>query len=300
LLSLLCVTCGLSWKSLFEPLTHTLVQCFLKSDNFELRSSSLEAFCICCFVYADESQINSCLKLLEQIIVNEDKLPNDKETSCYFQSALDMWCLMMTFVDSDVIIDEIIPSHVVGIVDLLSCDDLNVRLAAGEALALLCNTVSKKEEEYTPYFWNGYFDVESVVILLQSTDAHLQRKVSKKDREKQRHGFKDTLAALNEGSSPEVTMTINAQHFSFDDWKSIKRLSCFRHLLGTGFQTHMQHNPLISDIFNIIITQQRPVQKSEKQLHMALNIAEAKDRTQRIRAGRNAKIKRSFEGADQE
>jgi len=253
-------------------------------------------------VWADEFQINSCLKLLEQIIVNEEKLPEDKETSCYFQSALDMWCLMMTFVDSDVIVDEVIPSHVAGIVELLSCDDLNVRLAAGEALALLCNTVSKKEENmnYSPYFWNGYFDVEEIVSLLQSTDAHQQRKISKKDREKQRHGFKDTLAALEEGTSPIVTMTINAQQFSFDDWKSIKRLSIFRHLLGTGFQPHMQNNPLLSDIFNIFISQQRPVQKDEKQLNMALNVAEAKDRTQRIRAGRNAKIKRSFEGADQE
>jgi len=127
-----------------------------------------------------------------------------------------------------------------------------------------------------------------------------KEKLVKKDREKQRHGFKDTLAALEEGTSPIVTMTINAQQFSFDDWKSIKRLSIFRHLLGTGFQPHMQNNPLLSDIFNIYISQQRPVQKDEKQLNMALNVAEAKDRTQRIRAGRNAKIKRSFEGADQE
>jgi len=96
-------------------------------------------------------------------------------------------------------------------------------------------------------------------------------------------------------------MTINAQQFGFSDWKSIKRLSSFRHLLGTGFQTHMQHNPLLSDIFNISIFPQRPVQKAEKQQAMALNVAEAKDRTQRIRAGRDAKIRReSSDGADQE
>jgi len=265
LLSLLCITCGTSWKPLFETLSQTMIQYILKSDHFEVRSAYLEAFCICCFVWVEEYLTKSCLGLLEQIIVNEEKVPVDKDTSCFFQSVLDMWCLIMTLVEDETIVDEFIPSHIGGIVDLLSSDDINVRLAAGEALALLCNTVAKTEEGYTPYFWNGYFEVEEIVYLLQSTDAHQQRKINKKDREKQRHGFKDTLAALEEGTSPRVTMVINGQHFSFYDWKSIKRLSSFRHLLGTGFHTHMQYNSLLSDIFNIRISQERPtVLKSEK------------------------------------
>jgi len=96
-----------------------------------------------------------------------------------------------------------------------------------------------------------------------------------------------------------VTLTINTQQFTFSDWKAVKRLSSFRHLLGTGFHTHMQYNSLLADIFDILPQHAPIAQKSDKQQAMAVNLAEAKDRTQRIKAGRYAKVKRSDDGADQ-
>jgi len=165
---------------------------------------------------------------------------------------------------------------------------------------ILLQKLKKQKKKNTPLFlFNGYFEVDSVIDLLRSSDAHQQRKINKKDREKQRHGFKETLSALQEGKSPRITMTICGQQFVFDDWKSIKRLSIFRHLLGTGLQIHLQHNPLLSAIFNISISQKPSVQKSDKREAMALNAAGAKDRSQRIKANRNAKVKRT-DGADQE
>jgi len=155
-------------------------------------------------------------------------------------------------------------------------------------------------QEYSSHFFNGYFDVVAITELLQSTNVHQHRKIKKKDREKQRHGFKDTLSALQAGTSPTVTLTINGQQFVFSDWKAVKRLSSFRHLLGTGFHTHMRHNKLLSDIFDITIQHTPIIQKSEKQNAMAANLAEAKDRSQRIKAGRYAKAKRSDDGADQQ
>jgi len=294
LLSLLSLISGPTWKSFYQQFSSTLIQGTLKSDSFDVRSACLETLCICCFVWTDEeSDTDECLKLIQKVILNEEGIQISKENSCYFQSGLDMWCLMMTVMDDNTIVDEFLPNDIESILNLLRCDEINVRLAASEALALLCNTVAiteeEKEEKYTQFFFNGYFDVDAVKEMLQTTDLHQERKINKKDREKQRHGFKDTLSALQEGTSPTVPMIIGARQFSFSDWKSIKRVSTFRNLLDTGFQTHVQYNPLLSSIFDI----SHNTPKLDKLVPQ--NSAVAKDRSQQKKAGRYAKMKRSEE-----
>jgi len=147
-LGLLCIISGNSWKSLYEQFTPVLMQYIQKSDNFDLRSACLETLCITCYVWVDEeAQTDICLKLLQNIIINNEDIPINKDTSGYFQSSLDMWCLMVTLIDDNAIVDELLPNDIGGIINLLMCPDINIRLAAGEALAFLCNVVSKTEEE---------------------------------------------------------------------------------------------------------------------------------------------------------
>jgi len=295
LLSLLCITCGSSWKSLYDIFAPILVEDILKSENFEIRAVSLEVFTIIHYVWKDEQPGSSaCLKLVQSILNNSDELEVDKKTSSFFQTALDMWCLLMMKLDNQDIVDEILPNDISNIITLLESEDVNVRLAAAEALGLLCEVVRKTEEEkqetYTKYFFAAYFDVEDVLNILQSTSLHQQRKVNKKEREKQRHGFKDVLSSFQNGTSPTVVTTINEQEFVFSDWKSVKCLGSFRHLLGTGFQTHMQNNSLLCSILSVNVSQQQSVSKLEKRHAMSLVAGEAKDRSQRRNAKRLAKL----------
>jgi len=295
LLCLLCITCGTSWKSLYELFAPSLVEDIVKSDNFEIRAVSLEVLTITHMVWADEQSSSSVvLKLVQDILSNSGDLEVDKKTSSFFQTALDMWCLLMTKLDDQDIVDEILPNDISNIVTLLQSEDLNVRLAAAEALGLLCEVVRKTEEEkhepYTHYFFTSYFDVEDVLNTLQSTSLHQQRKVNKKDREKQRHGFKDVLSSLQYGTSPTVITIINDQEFEFLDWKSVKCLGIFRHLLATGFQTHMQNNTLLCSILSVNVSQQQSLTKSEKRHAMSLVAGEARDRSQRRNAKRLAKL----------
>jgi len=293
LLSLLCITCGASWKSLYDIFAPILIEDILKSENFEIRAVSLEVLTIAHFVWKEE-QLGSCLKIVQDILSNSEELEIDKKTSCFFQTALDMWCLLMMKLDDEHIVDEILPNDISNIITLLESEDVNVRLAAAEALGLLCEVVriteEEKQETYTHYFFAAYFDVEDVLNILQSTSFHQQRKVNKKEREKQRHGFKDVLSSLQNGTSPTVITTIKDQEFVFLDWKSVKCLGIFRHLLATGFQIHMENNPLLCSILSVNVSQQQSLSKSEKRHAMSIVAGEAKDRSQRRNAKRLAKL----------
>jgi len=92
-------------------------------------------------------------------------------------------------------------------------------------------------------------------------------KISKKDREKQRHSFKEVLHTFETGESPTEELTVSGNKFVFSNWTYIKRLQVFRNILGSGFLLHLKYNILISRPLNINIeTVDKTTAKNEKKL----------------------------------
>jgi len=206
-----------------------------------------------------------------------------------------MFCLLLTRLDKSLIVDEYL-SSLEYIVTFLSSDyEIDLRLAAGEALALLVSIVyeveTQNEGEYTINYFNGYFDVPDVVDLLQTTNEIQNRKISKKDREKQRDTFKEVLNTLQTGKSPIEQITVLGNKYTFSNWTEIKRLQTIRNILGSGFLFHIQNNQLISDQLDIKLLHNTNSLKTEKQ-KSGYNSTEEKDRTVKRNIGRVVKLKK--------
>lgn len=87
--------------------------------------------------------------------------------------------------------------------DLLSHEDVDVRIAAAETLALIASVAARQAdaegEEYSPYSaFNGFFDVQDALEALSNPNSTEvgSKKVSKFERAKQRRGFKGLLQAF--------------------------------------------------------------------------------------------------------
>jgi len=232
--------------------------------------------------------------LLEYI--SEKSITASKENAYFLQTCLDMWCLLITRVDKHIVVDEYL-SSLEYIIRYLSSDyELWLRLSAAESLALLASIVydneNSNEREYSKFYFNGYFDVMEVVDILQTTNEVQNRKISKKDREKQRHSFKEVFHTIETGESPTEELTVNLNKFYFSSWTDIKRLEVFRNILGSGFLLHLQYNPIISRLLGIRIEPvDKTTLKSDKQIRMVYSSAEEKERTVKRRTGRNNKLK---------
>ena len=89
--------------------------------------------------------------------------------------------------------------------------------------------------------------VEAVEILASEYD----RSKGKKERKEQRSVFRDIVATVSEGQSPECQMTIRNESLTFETWASILQLNFIKSVLGPGFQHHFRNNSLIRDIFQL-------------------------------------------------
>jgi len=154
----------------FEPL---LKRNITKCETYNAKTANLETLCWCWFLTSEDSDIKSHIAYLEDFI-NEKSFSITRESAWFFQSCLDMWCLLLTKLDKSLVVDEYLDS-LNTLVQLLTSDyDIYVRLAAGEALALVVSIVSQietdNERDYSKFYFNGYFNVKQVIDVLQTTD----------------------------------------------------------------------------------------------------------------------------------
>uniref|UniRef100_A0A7S3QK82 Interferon-related developmental regulator N-terminal domain-containing protein n=1 Tax=Dunaliella tertiolecta TaxID=3047 RepID=A0A7S3QK82_DUNTE len=107
-----------------------------------------------------------------------------------------------------------------------------------------------------------------------------------------RSAFRSVLAVVEHS---QVTPTkIKLQHgdtLVVDTLRGNVSLSAFRKMLAGGFQVHLQHNPLLHEVFDFKPSQSRPERMSaqEKRYYRSPNSAAAKSRTADRKGGRQAK-----------
>jgi len=294
IINLLFANFGVKWKSGFKKFEPLLKNNIENSPHFTIKTASLETLCWCLFLIAEETEINTTIQYLLEFFT-EKSISISKQSAVFFQQCLDMLCLLLTRLDKSFIVDEYLSSLEYIVIFLSSDYEINLRLAAGEALALIVSIVydveTENEEEYTINYFNGYFDVPDVVDLLQTTNEIQNRKISKKDREKQRDTFKEVLNSLQTGKSPIEQITVLGNKFTFSSWTDIKRLQTIRNILGSGFLIHIQNNQLISDQLDIKLSHNTNSLKTEKQ-KSGYSSAEDKERTVKRNTGRVVKLKR--------
>ncbi|CAG9856200.1 unnamed protein product [Phyllotreta striolata] len=141
--------------------------------------------------------------------------------------------------------------------ELLESPHLDVRMAAGESLALIYELGREENANF-----EDEFAVEIAETLKQlATDSHKYR--AKKDRKQQRATFRDILQFFEDDVVPELSIKFAKETLVLDTWCRRKQYETLCAILGPSINIHLSDNDLVRDIFEILL----PAPSNELPVH---------------------------------
>uniref|UniRef100_A0A2K5QSP7 Interferon-related developmental regulator N-terminal domain-containing protein n=1 Tax=Cebus imitator TaxID=2715852 RepID=A0A2K5QSP7_CEBIM len=209
--------------------------------SIQVRQTCATCFGVCSFIAADDiTEPYSTLECLENIFTKS--YLKEKDTTVIYSapnsvlpiSSLLAWTLLLTICP----INEVkknLEMHFQKLPSLLSCDDVHLRTAATESLALLFELARGIESDVF------YEDMESLTQMLRALATDGNKHQAKVDQGKQRSVFRDVLRAVEERDFPTETVKFGPERIYIDCWE----------VLGSGRQYHLQSNEFLPNVFEL-------------------------------------------------
>ncbi|PRP76904.1 asparagine-linked glycosylation protein 11-like [Planoprotostelium fungivorum] len=239
-------------ESIFTDLKPTFIEMINNPAlDSSVRAAACGAYSLTNFVSSsDETETIDILPLFRSQF-------SAKESDVLLEtSSLDAYSLLVTTLEDQYIYDNLLPEHTLDVVDQLQSSDIQVRIAAGQLLALFFEVGRIVEgEEFDLYKFSYYcnIDLEGLLDTLNQLVSDKSKTKTKKDKVKQKEPFKDIVASIEHGQVPEETLFILHQRIYFSHWTQLIQLDVLRKYLGTGLQSHFETNFLLHDIFDVNI-----------------------------------------------
>ncbi|XP_070611600.1 interferon-related developmental regulator 1 isoform X2 [Erythrolamprus reginae] len=241
---LLCIQLGAGIES--EEVFKTLAPLLKKilcdvSANMKARQASATCLGVCCFIATDNiMELYLTMECLENIFTKsyqkertQDGISSTHNHGLYI-SALLAWNLLLTICPMNEVKKKL-EIHLHTFPNLLSYDDVNMRIAAGETLAVLFELTRESDEE----FFNEDMELLTQKLKALATDGNKHR--AKVDKRKQRSVFRDVLRTIEEHDFPTETVKFGPERMYIDCWVKKQTYNTFKEILGSGMQYHLQH-----------------------------------------------------------
>lgn len=282
-LSLLCIQLGNEIEGDFKDV-HSLLLTVL-SDNtaaVQARSECAMTLAISSFLTCtDISIVEDTMIALENIFKasyrkGDKTIPNHPpQITKLHACALSSWSLLIS-IAPNFSVQKKIEQHLSRLSDLLESPDVELRIVAGETIALLYELAREDNEDY-----EGDDMCELCATLKTlATDSHKYR--AKKDRKMQRSSFRDILRGVEEGDVPDLSIRFGRESIDIDSWTRRKQYDSLCQALGSGVNQHLQDNIVVREVFGLgpaIPSSSMPSQKASKWERSHYNAAVFKART---------------------
>lgn len=271
------------------------------SVNSIARSKCCTALGLVSFLAGGEmGEVVEHMRILETIFAasyvrGDDTVPNlGDDAGTLHAAAIGAWGLLFTLMS---------PSEVystwgtktsgspslVQLAGLLSSRHLDVRLAAGEALAV----IFELGRDYNEDFAEDY--IPDLVLLLRELAKDSQKFRAKKDRKQQRATFREILSHIEEDEPSDENIRFGKEVLTLSSWAKRKQYDALCTVLGPGINIHLAENELLRDIFELgdrIYTNEVVQIKQTKMERNMINAAAFKART--ISRGKNRDKRSDF------
>ncbi|EPS61999.1 hypothetical protein M569_12794, partial [Genlisea aurea] len=222
-------------------------------------SELLECLAVNTFVGGDEpEQTEKSMQIMWQV-ANPKLRPNvatPKPVPSVIATAISSWSFLLTTLDSRALHPKSWQESVYFLSTLMDKDDKLLRIAAGEALALIFEMGSLEKfcgDNKTPppgeipteddsrktVHIHGLKNKVLNQVRGLSTEAG-GKGSAKKDLNNQRNTFRDILDFLEDGYVPESSTKIGGDTVHISTWAQFIQLNFLKHFLGGGFVMHMQ------------------------------------------------------------
>ncbi|KAM6470327.1 interferon-related developmental regulator 2 [Python bivittatus] len=253
-LTLLCLQMGSGpeGEEVFRSLKPLLITILTDSSaSLVARQSCATALGMCCYIAAaDKEDLVSCLVCLEGIFgssCSKDASLAPSHHSPLLQilhcNALQSWSLLLTICPSTQI-KKILDDHLPKLPLMLSSDNVNLRIVAGETIALLFELAQDIEDFF-------YEDTDLLCTKLKALATDSNKYRAKTDRRKQRSIFRDVLHYIENGECHEETIKFGLECMYVDSWARRRTYNAFKEALGSGVRHHLQNNELLRETFEL-------------------------------------------------
>ncbi|XP_072257625.1 interferon-related developmental regulator 1 isoform X2 [Pyxicephalus adspersus] len=217
-----------------------------KSASTQARQACATYLGLCCFIAAEDIEdLYGTMECLENIFAKQYRSEAGTENcSALHIQALQSWTLLLTICHTSEAKKKI-DIHLPKLPRLLSCGDVNMRITAGETLAVLFEMAREADADFY------YEDLEPLTQTLKSLATDCNKHRAKVDRRKQRSVFRDVLRAVEDGSFSTEMIRFGREHMDIDCW--VKRLTydVLKELFGSGMQLHLLTNGFLRSIFDL-------------------------------------------------
>ncbi|KAM5303317.1 interferon-related developmental regulator 1 [Glossophaga mutica] len=219
--------------------------------SVQARQTCATCLGVCCFVATDDiTELYATLECLENVFSKcylqekDASLVRSGPHTVLHISSLLAWTLLLTICPISEVKKKL-ETHFRKLPGLLSSEDVDLRIAAGESLALLFELARGVESDFL------YDDMDSLTQMLRAlaTDGNKHR--AKVDKRKQRSVFRDVLRAVEERDFPTETVKFGPERMYIDCWVKKHTYDTFREVLGSGLQYHLQSNEFLRNVFEL-------------------------------------------------
>lgn len=285
----------------FPPLSQAL-----KSGTESSKISLLECLAIITFVGGnDPEQTERSMQVMWQVV--HPKLSSNvvavKPSGPVISAMVSAWSFLLTTVDGWKLNPKDWQESLSYLSSLLDKDDRAVRIAAGEALALIFEIGSLEKfsgaakgpsDALTEERSKGreYVLIQGLKAKIISQVRNLSAEAGgkgsvKKDLNNQRNLFRDVLEYFEDGYCPEVSVKIGGGSLETSSWSKLIQLNFLKRFLGGGFVKHMQENEFLHDVFGFapkkyVMDHEHRLSSSEKRMYRSPNSLLNKARTQHL------------------
>uniref|UniRef100_A0A8C9R6A8 Interferon-related developmental regulator 1 n=1 Tax=Scleropages formosus TaxID=113540 RepID=A0A8C9R6A8_SCLFO len=192
------------------------------------------------------SAITVCCQLLFMVLdcVSAFLQSLSPQTTVLHTQALLAWALLLT-ICSGTEVRRLLNKHLPKLPSLLECDDVNMRIAAGETIALLFELARDLDAEFE------YENLGMLCAMLSSLATDCNKHRAKTDKRKQRSVFRDVLRAVEEGDFQTETIRFGTERMYINSWVRKRMYDTFREYVGSGMNYHLQANEFIRDVFQL-------------------------------------------------
>ncbi|KAL1353636.1 interferon-related developmental regulator 1 [Arachis ipaensis] len=306
-IGLLAITvgCGDNAREIFEESVNTLDEYLTSKSNATKIPPFLECLAIITFVGGnDEEETQRSMDILWRVI--HPKLGSNvvaaKPSAPLITAVVSAWSFLLSTLSELKLNSKFWQSSISYLSSLLEKEDRSVRIAAGEALALIFDIGSIQKFSAASNSTGDMMQEESKVqesyIHLQGLKGKVKNQVenlsveaggkgsAKKDLNTQRNLFRDILDFFEYGDSPEISMKIGGDSLQTSSWSQMIQLNYLKHFLGGGFIKHMQENEFLHDVFNFTPKRrylggnEPRMSSGEKRMFKSPNSVQNKARTQ--------------------
>ncbi|KAI6689108.1 hypothetical protein NL676_025936 [Syzygium grande] len=297
----LTVGCGDNAREILEETVPTVSQALKIGADSSKISALLECLAIVTFVGRnDPAETERSMQIMWQLV--HPKLGSNvaavKPSPAVITAMVSAWAFLLTSIDGWSLDPKIWQESISYLSGLLDKDDRSVRIAAGEALAVIfeMGSLEKLCSQVKDTGGDSTQDGKELVHMhgLKAKVLNQVRNLSveaggkgsaKKDLNSQRNLFKDILEFLEYASFPETLMKIGGDALQTSTWCQLIQLNFLKHFLGGGFVKHMQENELLHDIFGFApkkkynLGVEHQMSSGEKRLYKSPNSVRNKART---------------------